>query len=125
MPYPWFNDLLDQDEYGEVFNSEKTFTGLARLLENHVSVAIGWTDELGSHMDILLTISPAQAGGLQRGLSAQTDLFVTIFGYGAFGFELKDDDLHPSYVGEKLNMGDNATTVKLTELIVEVRKRLL
>jgi hypothetical protein len=126
MQFPYLNELLDQDEYGEVFNSERTFTGLARLLEKHISVVIGWTDQEGSHLDILFVVAPVQAGGLQRGMSAQTDLFVAVSHFGMFGFEIKEDgELFAGYVGEKLRLGDNITTQKLAELIDGVRKRLV
>ena len=35
---------------------------------------------------------------------------------GAFGFKI-DDKKHSSYVGEKLSLGENETSEKLTELI--------
>jgi len=124
MP-PYLNELLDQDKYGEVYNSERTFTGIARLLERHTSVVIGWTDQMASHLDVLFTVQPIQAGMLQRGMSAHTDLFVSVSHYGMFGFEIRDTDLHPSYVAEKLLLGNDLTTEKLTELIAGVRAHLL
>lgn len=114
----------DQDEYGEVLNSDRTYAWIAETVERSGSAIIGWTDGLGSHMDILFCLAPIQKGGLQRGMSALTDLFVAVSHFGMHGFEIKDDFLHPGYVAEKLGTGDNSTTAKLTDLITGVRDRL-
>jgi len=119
------NKDYDQDEYGEVLNGKKTYKSIASTLEQNGSVVIGWTDQAMTHLDILFTVAPIQVGGLQRGMS-HADLFVSVSAYGMFAFDIKEDYLHPGYVGEKLGLsGENTTTIRLAELITEVRKRLI
>lgn len=124
--YPHIREELDQDEYGTVFNSEKTYTGLAKILNRHGSAIIAWTEQQGSQMDIWLTVQPIQAGPVGRGLRATTDLFVAVIGFGAFGFEIdRNNALHAGYVAEKLSWGEvNITIEKITELIEGVIKEL-
>lgn len=119
-----FDERLEQDEYGEVINSEKTFEGLAEILQKHTATIIGWTDLHGTHFDILLVVQPIQVGTLQRGLKARTDLFVSISGFGMFGFDIEREDTHSSYVGEKLQLGGGVTTEEVTNLINGVRRNL-
>lgn len=121
--YPFIKDNIDQDTYGEVLNSERTYKGIAEYLEERGSVAIGWTDEQGTHLDILFVINPIQIGGLQRGLR-WNDLFVSVVGFGTFGFDIEREDTHYGYIGEKLGLGDNITTEKLADLINGIKKRL-
>lgn len=113
---------VDQDEYGTVFNSEKTYRGLAERLWEYHSVVFAWTDQEGTQLDILMAHNPPQFGKLQRGMSALTDLFVAVSHFGMFGFELNGIEKDAGYVGEKLNLGMNVTTEKLAELINGVCK---
>ncbi len=106
---------MDKDEYGEVINSEKTYKEIAYQLKHGNSVIIGWTDEEGTHYDILFSLNVVKEGTLQGGLR-WNDLFVSIMRKGAFGF-LTDSPKDSGYIGEKLSLGDNITTEKLTELI--------
>lgn len=122
----FIQSMIDADEYGEVYNSDLTYKGIAHILDKHGSTVIGWTDEEGGHFDIWMTVQAIQAGHLQGGLHARTDLFVAVMRHGAFGFEISKDrpELYPDYVAEKLNMGGGVTTDKLTELISGVLKEL-
>lgn len=112
---------VNMDEHGEVINGPKTYTALTQHLAHGGSAIIGWTDEEGTHLDILLTLQPFQAGTVQRGYRGATDLFVAIMSIGAGAFEVRSrmEPLYPSYVGEKTGLGsvENDTTIKLAELI--------
>jgi hypothetical protein len=120
------NDLFDQDKVGDVYNSERNYVALADILENNGSVVIGWTDQDGSHLDILFCVSPIQVGDLQGGMSTFSDLFVAVAFNGMFGFTIQDNYLASDYVAKKLNLGPpNSTSEKLAVLIGEVRKRLV
>lgn len=111
------------DEYGEVVNAPETFMIIASLLDTGAPAAIGWTDEQGTHLDLLLCCKAVVLNHLQRGLGAG-DLFVSVMSFGAFGFKVDRQPLHPSYVGEKLNLGNNVTTERLTDLINGVNEAL-
>ncbi len=115
---------VDQDEYQTVFNSEKTYKGLASHLSNHDPIIFAWTDQEGTQLDILLAYKPLQYGHLQRGMHSMTDLFVAVSHFGMFGFELNGTEKFAGYVGEKLNLGTNITTEKLAELINGVCREL-
>ena len=106
---------MDIEKYGEVINGENTYKTIAKNLKNGKSVIVGWTDEEGTHFDILFSLNVVKEGPLQGGLR-WNDLFVSIMKIGAFGF-LIGSEKHSGYIGEKLNLGDNITTEKLTELI--------
>lgn len=106
---------MDKDKFGEVINGEKTYKEIAYKIKHGYSVIIGWTDEEYTHFDILFTLNVVKEGTLQGGLR-WNDLFVSIMRKGAFGF-LTDSKKDSGYIGEKLGLGDNVTTEKLTELI--------
>ena len=53
---------------------------------------------------------------LQRGLRAINELYISIIGYGAFGFDI-DSKKHSGYISEKLSITGEPTVDKLTELI--------
>jgi hypothetical protein len=116
---------VDQDEYGTVLNSKKTYESLVHNLKHEAPVVFAWTDQEGTQLDILMAYRVMQYGHLQRGMSANTDLFVAVSHFGMFGFELNGTEKFPSYVGEKLNLGGiNTTTEKLAELINGVCREL-
>lgn len=106
------------DEWGEIFNGEMTYNVIATTLFNKKSVIVGWTDQLGTHFDILFTINTPRIGNIQGGLNQGNLLFVSIIRHGSFGFDIdRQEDLFPSYVHEKLFIGSAPTANKLTELI--------
>lgn len=119
MKIPDNHTMLARDADGTVYNSQRTFTGLARMLNRYGSVFIAWTDEQGSQLDLLLTVQPIQVGPIAGGLQASTHLFVSVIRFGAFGFQIKKGGSHrsPHDVSEKLHTGDNLTTNKLVRLI--------
>lgn len=106
---------MDKDTYGEVVNGEKTYKEIAYLLKSGNSVIIGWTDEEETHLDILFCLNVVKEGQLQGGLR-WNDLFISIMRVGSFGF-LTDNKKDSGYIGEKLNLRNNVTTQKLTELV--------
>lgn len=114
---------MEYEEYGEVINSPKTYKGIAEELHKN-SVLIGWTDLLGTHYDILFTLTALQYGtNIQGGIRPRTDLFVSIMRKGAFAFDISNDT-HPGYYGEKLHTGGGESGEKLAELINGVKVEL-
>lgn len=111
---------MNVDGFNEVTNGKSTYSEIANRLNRGQSVIIGWTDENSSHLDILFSYKTYKGSYnyLQRGLKGN-ELFVSIIGFGAFGFNVDTHDIAPGYVEEKLNIkGIN----KLAELISEVKK---
>lgn len=114
---------MDKDEYGEIINGENTYKEIARVLNVVGTCLIGWTNELGSHYDILFVNKTVIFGkNIQRGIKA-TDLFVSIMGIGAFGFKIENKK-YGDYIAEKLNLGNYETVEKLAGLINGVIERL-
>lgn len=106
------------DKWKEVVNGPDTYAAIASELADHQCCIVGWTDCHYTHHDVLFTLSPKKFGSLQGGLRGHGDLFVTIMRRSAFAFEVtRTNDLHSSYVAEKLGEGDNVTIKILTELI--------
>lgn len=115
---------MNTDNYSEIINGEETYTEIAKLLKEGKSVLIGWTDELGSHFDILFTLGAERFGSQIQGGIKANDLFVSIMRIGCFGFKISSEKTHYGYYAEKLNLGSDATTKKLAELINRVKKRI-
>ena len=115
------------DEYGEVLNGQENYELIARILCSSGSTIFGWTDQDGSHLDILLTYKPFyMGGGLQGGLKPNNYLFVSIMRYGhAFGFDIYNVDTHMNYYSEKLNLRENNTIQELSDLLNGVKKALV
>lgn len=114
---------MDFDNYGEVVNGENTYNRITENLINFRSVIIGWTDEKYTHLDLLFNYIPYKKGMLQRGLRGN-ELYVSIIGNGAFGFDIGDSDKAGGYIAEKLNIGGEPTVTKLVELVNNIIKRL-
>lgn len=115
------------DDYGEVVNDPDTYERAVAVLTEQGSVLPGWTDEQFTHLDVLFTLSPEKHGNIQRGLhNSRALLFVSVIGFGTFGFDRtgRTGELHESYVGEKLGLGDNVTTTALSALITGIIERL-
>lgn len=118
---------MNQDKYDEIINGEQTYKTIALKLKFGIPVLIGWTDEFGTHLDILFTNGAYKEkyNMNQMGLKAD-DIFVSVMGIGSFGFYRNDEDVSPDYIGEKLNLnGKNETTEKLAELINNIKKELI
>ena len=113
------------DAYGEITNSDETYSAIAYGLDVHGSVIVGWTDGDGTHYDILFAAFPEQFGTLQGGMRGSSDLFVSIMRKGAFGFKCDREKSHPSYIAEKLGLAEysaSSTVAKLADLINGVRR---
>ena len=116
---------MNKDEYGEITNGTYTYKGIANRLKEGESVIIGWTDEKHTHLDLLFNFKTYKEGMLQRGLRGN-ELYVFIISLGAFGFDVKDREIHEGYISEKLNIPYIEPTVsKLAELINSVIKELI
>lgn len=116
---------MNQDEYGEIINGEKTYKEIAHILRTGRSVIIGWTDEEYTHLDLLFSLSPYKQSSnyLQRGLRGINEVYVCIIGIGAFGFDI-DGEKSSEYISEKLNIHGQPTVDKLTELINGIIKEI-
>lgn len=115
---------MKTDDYGEVLNDPETYDGIAEGLRQGLSVFVGWTDGHMSHFDILFTKRPLGVGHFQRGIHT-SDLFVSIMGIGAFGFEIENEDTHWGYIDGKFDNFFGPTTGPIVAtLINEVKKRL-
>lgn len=115
---------MDRDKYGEIINGICTYTEIVNKLKNGQSVIIGWTDERYTHLDLLFNYKTYREGMLQRGLRGN-ELFISIIGIGAFGFDIKDREISSGYISEKLNIHGEPTTSKLAELINGIMKELI
>jgi hypothetical protein len=117
---------MNTDEYGEVVNGVSTYKEIAHQLKHTGSAFIGWTDEEGSHLDIVFCLEPSIFGHVQGGLHLGRNLFVNIMRVGAFGFDIHHTDTSANYYAEKLHLeGSNVTTDKLGELINGVKVELI
>lgn len=118
-------DDMKYDAYAEVINSVESYLTIGKTLHESGVCVIGWTDEMGTHHDILFAVRVPQFGQLQGGQSGMGSLFVTILRRsGGFGFS--NDNLmralYPTYVAEKLGLPEHgSTTEKITQLINGVR----
>lgn len=114
---------MEYDTYGEVINGEGTYSEIALKLKLDLPVLIGWTDDDGTHFDILFVKDAEVYGTIQGGVKG-TDLFVSVMRRGAFGFEIDKTDTHSGYYSEKLGGDMGSTSEKLAELINGVKKYL-
>lgn len=115
---------MNKDEYGEIINGYDTVKAISDKLKKGQAVIIGWTDEKYTHFDLLFNYNTHKEGLLQRGLRGN-ELFVSVIGLGAFGFDVKarEEDIHSGYIAEKLNVRGKAD--KLGELINDIIKELI
>ena len=118
---------MTYDDYDEVTNSPETYNEIAQCVRM-TPVIVGWTDEDGSHYDLLFAYRPGQFGNIGHGIpTVIISLFVGVIGVGCFAFSAEHHDTHPSYYAEKLGLTEienSSTMVKLAELINGVRKAL-
>lgn len=115
---------MNKDRYEEIINGYDTVTEIASKLKGGQSVIIGWTDEKYTHLDLLFNYRAHKDDILQRGLRGN-ELFVSIISLGAFGFDVKDREIHEGYILEKLNIHGEPTVSKLAELINGIIKELI
>ena len=115
---------MNRDEYGEIVNGYDTVVEISKKLKNGQSVIIGWTDEKYTHLDLLFNYKTYKEGMLQRGLRGN-ELYVSVVSIGAFGFDVKNKEIHEGYISEKLNIHGGPTVSKLAELINGIIKELI
>lgn len=105
----------------EVTNSKKLYQDIVSKLACAGTCLVGWSDKRGTHLDILFSIIiPFNSLGEHRCGIQASDLFVSVMGVGAFGFEISDQNTHPAYYSEKLNFG--CSSKELADLINGVKK---
>ncbi len=115
---------LNRDVEGEIINGEGTYNAIAFYLMMEGRYIIGWTDEQGTHYDILFVYPGTKgAGRFQGGINPGGDLIVSIMRVGAFAFDPRHTDTHWDYYSEKLNVG-GSTAKKLGELINAVKIKI-
>lgn len=91
---------MNYDAYSEVINGKETFKGIAKAIKQGQTIGIGWTDEQGTHFDIIFRLGITIYGGFQRGLK-ENYLFVSIVGHNCMGF-VPDKPKEGDYIQEKL-----------------------
>ena len=116
---------MNYDDYNEVINGEGTYQEIAKELKENNAVLIGWTDNLGTHFDIMFKLGakkPLSGNYIQRGIRGYY-LFIGIIDHTFYGFS-PESTKDWTYIAEKLRMGDNQTTQKVAELINGVIEEL-
>ena len=116
--------MMNIDDYGEITNGTYTYKEIANKLKEGQAVIIGWTDEKYTHLDLLFNYKSHKEGMLQRGLRGN-ELYVSIISLGAFGFDVKDREIHEGYISQKLNIHGEPTVSKLAELINGIIRGLI
>lgn len=115
----------NMDDYMEVMNGEDTYDAVADVINKTGSCVVGWTDQLGSHFDILFTKRPVQIGNLRRGCKGEIDLFVSVNGVGAHCFEINDERTHHGYISEKFaGFFGGETGIRFAELLNNIKRRI-
>ena len=111
-----------QDSYGQVLNGEETYEAIARRVQAG-PVALAWTDQACTLLAVQFSL-PTLIGPVSRGVRPG-HLWVSIIGYGSYTFVVRDEDLHPDYVAEKLGRGQyNSTWAAMADLVSGVLKAL-
>lgn len=106
---------MNFNKYNEVINGDMTYKKIASELLKLFSTGIGWTDEEGTHLDIIFKLGmESKFGDFQRGIR-KNYLFISIIDHTSYGFistTIKD----VGYIQEKLRMNDICGK-KVAELI--------
>lgn len=113
---------MNYNNYFEVINGERTYKVIANRLKKGETVAIGWTDEDKTHLDIIFKLGLDHIEGVfQRGLR-NNDLFVSIIDHTSYVFA-PDSIKKGTYIQGKLRMEDSCGD-KVAELINGIIKEL-
>lgn len=107
---------MNYDKYGEIINGKETYYYIAKALSENKTVGIGWSDQNGTHLDIIFKCGITKYGHFQRGIKSD-DLFIFIIGHGAYGFDVYGNEIEPGYLGQKMN---GISLEALTELINKI-----
>ena len=105
---------MNYNKYDEVINGKNTYTELARLLQEHATIGIGWTDEDSTHLDIIFKLGILKLGSFQRGIKANY-LYVNIIDHTSYAF-VPDTIKDGAYIQDKLRFNNDCGD-KLAELI--------
>lgn len=120
---------MNEDGYGYVINGPLTYARIAKQVAGGYSVALLWTDCLGTQLSALFVIPEVALPkgdtgwcGLHIAIQPTEALVVAVRGWGMMAIPLGQDDmapLHPDYVAEKLRMAGRAdeTVKRFTDLI--------
>lgn len=107
---------MNIDIYGEIINGKDTYFKISKHLIKGESVGIGWTDENGTHFDIIFTLGIKKYGIFQRGIKPNY-LFVNIIDWSCYGFSVNDVKIG-GYIQEKLRLsGESIIGEKVKELV--------
>lgn len=118
---------MNKDSYEEVINGQETYDEIAGQLLLGNNVMIGWTDEDGSHYDILFCYKKMFMSGsnIQGGINPRSDLFVSIMRLGAFSFEVEKTGTHYKYYSEKLGIRSLESIISIADLIEGIKRSIL
>ena len=109
-------NFMNFNDYGEITNGEQTYESIANLLLKGETVGIGWTDEIGTHLDIIFKLGlDTKCGNFQRGIKANY-LYISIIDYTSYAFCVENGVKQGTYIQEKLRINDY-TGDKLAQLI--------
>lgn len=111
------------NEWNEVVSSDETVQAIVHDMLLRDRVIIGWNDGNGSLMDVLFTYDPTRVGSSSKLDPGPGKLFVSVMGYGAFGFG-PGGYLAPGYFAEKMGVEPNVTWEELAKLVTDVRTAL-
>lgn len=121
-----FQADVDMDGENLIINGDKTYKFIKDKLSENGSVLIAWTDEIGTHLDILFTYNPISPNwSLVQGGIRPSYLFVSIMKIGSFGFTIESNKT-ADYMLDKFQMPEilRDTATKLAELINGVIKEI-
>ena len=115
------------DEYGEFLACPENIESVVDKLLATGSVLIGWSDGEATHYDVLLNyivdFYPENRVSFQRGIH-YNDLFVSVIGRGAFGFDIEEDCyLSPYYFEEKMNIDSPELAAFISDVITNIYQK--
>jgi hypothetical protein len=113
-------DLVDN--HGQVYGASPELCEAVAESLRLGPLVMSWCDGYGTRLTVLMAIP--QKIGYVPGLSPRDGwLYVGVEGFSTYGFAIKEEELDPAYVAEKLGRRDgaNPTWEKLAELVGGVR----
>lgn len=113
--------------YGEIHPADGLASVVAVALSRVGQLLLSWCDGHDTRFTLLLALPTVV--GYVPGLSGLSgaNLYVSVEGYGSYGFPVRDEPLHVDYVVEKLGRrGDNPnlTWDALAQFLGDVRSEL-
>lgn len=99
---------VDINEDSLVVNSKGTYENIAEYLYDSSTAIFGWTNiSLYNEVSLTILINYVPVKICHSRLTKEVEranLFVSIIGFGAYGFNLSNKKLEPSYIADKLNI---------------------